>query len=78
MGHLERMNRGSGIKDRDDRSSGIEIIMSDTFTKINPTDPLILDKMASREKETKLIRFLRVVHESEQMLHGDHATKVND
>jgi hypothetical protein len=32
------MKRGSGIKDRDDRSSGIEILMSDSFAKINPTE----------------------------------------
>ena len=38
VGHLERMKRGSGIKDRDDRSSGIEILMTDDFAKINPTD----------------------------------------
>jgi hypothetical protein len=36
VGHLERMKRGSGIKDRDDRSSGIEILMTDAFAKINP------------------------------------------
>ena len=41
MGHLERTKRGSGIKDRDD---GIEILMTDAFAKINPTDPLILVK----------------------------------
>ncbi len=34
--HLERMKRGSGIKDRDDKSNGIEILMSETFSKINP------------------------------------------
>jgi hypothetical protein len=33
------MKHGSGIKDRDDRSSGIEILMADAFDKINPTDP---------------------------------------
>jgi hypothetical protein len=38
-GRLERMKRGNGIKDRDDRSTGIEILMTDTFVKINPTDP---------------------------------------
>jgi hypothetical protein len=43
-GHLERMKHGSGIKDRDDRSSGIEILMFDTFVKINQTDPLRLAK----------------------------------
>jgi hypothetical protein len=42
-GRLERMKHGSGVKDRDesdDRSSGIEILMTDPFDKINPTDPL--------------------------------------
>jgi hypothetical protein len=33
---------GNGIKDRDDKSSGIEILMTEAFAKINPTDPLIL------------------------------------
>ena len=37
----ERMNRGSGIKDRDDRSSGMEIRIVDDLAKINPTDPLM-------------------------------------
>jgi hypothetical protein len=40
------MKHGSGIKDRDDKSSGIEIHMTDDFAKINPTDPLILGKQA--------------------------------
>ena len=40
---LERMKRGSGIKGRDDKSSGIKIRMADVLAKINPpTDPLIL------------------------------------
>jgi hypothetical protein len=38
------MKHGSGIKDRDDRSSGVEILMTDVFAKINPTDPLRLHK----------------------------------
>ena len=38
VARLERMKRGSGIKGRDDKSSGIEIHMSDTLAKINPTD----------------------------------------
>ncbi len=50
MGRLERMKHGSGIKDRDDKSSGIEILMSDAFAKINPTDPLRLAKQAARRK----------------------------
>jgi hypothetical protein len=45
---LDRMKRGSGIKGRDDRSSGIEIHIADAFAKINPTDPLILAKQAAR------------------------------
>ena len=44
MVRLERM------KHRDDRSSGIEILMTDTFAKINPTDPLRLAKQSARRK----------------------------
>ena len=35
---LERMKRGSGINDRDDKSSRIEILMVEAFAKINPTE----------------------------------------
>jgi hypothetical protein len=42
------MKHGNGIKDRDDKSSGIEIRMADVLAKINPTDPLILGKEAER------------------------------
>jgi hypothetical protein len=42
IGRLERMKRGHGIKDREDKSSGIEIFMVDTFAEINPTEPLRL------------------------------------
>jgi hypothetical protein len=38
------MKLGCGIKDRDDRSSGIEIRITEALAKINPTDPLILSK----------------------------------
>ena len=48
MTRLDRMKRGSGIKGRDDRSSGIEIRIADALAKINPTDPLILAKQAAR------------------------------
>ena len=47
IGRLERMKRGNGIKDLDDRSSGIEILMVDIFTNINPTDPLRLAKQVT-------------------------------
>jgi hypothetical protein len=36
------MKLGSGMNDRDEKSSGIEIRMADALPKINPTDPLIL------------------------------------
>ncbi len=48
MTRLDRMKRGSGIKDRDDRSNGIEIRIADVLAKINPTDPLKLAKQAAR------------------------------
>ena len=44
------MKLGNGIKDRDDRSSGREILMADPFIKINPTDPLRLTKQVARSK----------------------------
>jgi len=34
VGRLERMKSGSGIKGRDDKSSGIEILMAEAFAKI--------------------------------------------
>jgi hypothetical protein len=36
---LDRMKRGSGVKGRDDRSSGIEIRVAEALAKINPTTP---------------------------------------
>jgi hypothetical protein len=67
------MKHGNGIKDRDDRSNGIEILMADAFAKINPTDPWRLAKQVSAKK-TKLIRLIPlVIHWPEQMLHGAHA-----
>ena len=44
MDQLDRMKHGGGIKDLDDKSKGMEILMTETCTKINPTDPLILGK----------------------------------
>jgi hypothetical protein len=40
MRRLEK--HGGGIKDLDDKSSGMEILMDEAFAKIKPTDPLIL------------------------------------
>jgi hypothetical protein len=50
VGRLERMKDGIGIKDRDDKSNGIEILITDVFAKINPTDPLRLGKQSVRNR----------------------------
>jgi hypothetical protein len=44
------MKHGNGMKDRDDKSSGIEIRTADVLAKIKRTDPLILAKQALREE----------------------------
>jgi hypothetical protein len=44
------MKHGRGIKDLDDKSIGMEILMTEDFTEINTTDPLILAKQAVRRK----------------------------
>jgi hypothetical protein len=44
------MKHGGGIKDPDDKSSGMEILMSEAFAKIKPIDPLILARHAARRK----------------------------
>jgi hypothetical protein len=49
-GRFERMKRGNEIRGRDDRSSGVEILMTDGFVKIKPTDPLRLPKPVDRRK----------------------------
>jgi hypothetical protein len=45
---LERMKHGGGIKGLDDKSNGMEILMTESFTKIKPTDPLILGNESDR------------------------------
>jgi hypothetical protein len=39
VGLLERMKRGRGIKGLDDKLSGMDILIAESFAKINPTDP---------------------------------------
>jgi hypothetical protein len=34
------MKRGRGMKDREERSKGMETFIVETLTKIKPTDPL--------------------------------------
>ena len=36
------MKHGRGINGLDDKSNGMEILMTEAFAKINPTDLLIL------------------------------------
>jgi hypothetical protein len=50
VGCLERMKHSNGIKDRDDKSSVIENLMTEVFAKFNPTDPLMLPKQVARRK----------------------------
>jgi hypothetical protein len=44
------MKHGSGMKGREDRSSGIEIPMTDVFVKIKPTDPFRFVQQTVRRK----------------------------
>ena len=39
-GRLGRMKHGNGVKGRDDKSRGIEILVVEVFVKVNPNDPL--------------------------------------
>jgi hypothetical protein len=49
------MKHGSGINDRDDRSSGIEILMTDVFATINPTEVRTrIVYYESRKRELKI------------------------
>ena len=53
MERRERMNRDSGMKDRDERSRGMEIHITETLDKIKSTEPLRLEKkIQSEEIET--------------------------
>jgi hypothetical protein len=54
VGHLERIKHGSGIKGREDKSSGIEILIAEAFAKINPTEPLRLAEQAARLAKHKI------------------------
>ncbi len=55
------MKHGNGIKGQDDRSSGIEILISDAFAKINTTDNFRLTKQVVRRKRNCCL-FLRSVY----------------
>jgi hypothetical protein len=44
------MKRGKGITGRDDRPSGIEILMTDTVARIHPTETLRVSAQIARRK----------------------------
>jgi hypothetical protein len=73
------MKHGSGIKDREDKSSGIEILITEAFVKINPTEPLRLGKQAGRRiRKTRVNDPVSpVIHEVGPMLHDEYA-KIED
>jgi hypothetical protein len=48
MGSLERMKHGDGKEDRDDRSRGTEILMTEGFVNNNPTDPLRFGRLGKQ------------------------------
>ena len=50
MGRRERMNDGIGMKVREERSKGIEILKTDDFVIIKPTSPFKLAKHDARRK----------------------------
>ena len=48
MERRERMKRDSGMKGRDERSRGMEILIAEALAKIKPSEPLRLAKQAAR------------------------------
>jgi len=47
----KRMKHDSGMKDRDDKSNCIEILMTDGFAKIKPTDPFRFRDSINKQRE---------------------------
>jgi hypothetical protein len=75
-GHLKRMKHGNGIKDRDDKSNGIQILMSEGFVKINPNEPLMYTNQTARRKEIDPIP--PVFRYPEPIFHGEDGGIKND
>ena len=57
---LERINRSNGIKGQDDKSSGIEILMTEDFAKIKPNDPS--NQLRNQCEENEIDPIPPVVH----------------
>jgi hypothetical protein len=74
VAHLERMNRGSGIKGQDDRSIGIEILMP-ILSRLTPEDYL---NLTNTTKEVKLIRDdLHTNHNENSYIHTTEEVQLN-
>ncbi len=69
------MKRGKGIKDKDDRSSGINILMVDVFVQINPTEPFRLDRQVAQRKRNWSDS--SGIYYRKEILHGDNEGKVD-
>jgi hypothetical protein len=67
------MKRGKGIKRRDDRSIGNEILMTDAFVRIKPTEPLRLARQVARRKRNLSDSSGNSL--ARQMFHAEHAGK---
>ena len=69
------MKRGSGMKDREERSKGIEIRIADAFAIIKPTAPF---KLANTRREgSKTCPIPLAIHYPKSMLHGENGETTN-
>jgi hypothetical protein len=66
-----KTDKPGGIKGLDDKSIGMEMLMTETVVKIKPTDPLILPRHVSRRKR-KWPDSSRYVRSLKPILHGEH------
>ena len=57
------MKRWNDRKDRNDKSNGIEILVTEVFVKIYPTDPLKLGQETTRNNQID-----PVIHQTEKMI----------
>jgi hypothetical protein len=60
------MKHGGGIKGLDEKSSGMEILMSEAFAKIKPTDPsgniVVYECRCDERLQTKAKEFTRLAY----------------
>ena len=70
------MKHGNGVKGRDDKSSGVEILMTETFTKINPLT--LYCYLSKKHEHNKIDPIAPVFRQSEPMFHGEDVGIIND